>query len=115
MEKIYDFAKRHLTTLILMIVALIIINYMVKSFDPVLKTIILITGLECLALLLSGFALFVYTKIDFTQKLLDYDKNYKMNSVEVNAFARVIASVFLGVHILVGLVVFGIYLGSFLN
>ena len=61
-----------------------------------INTLLLIVLIECVALSLSGVALFVYSKIDFTQ-------NIKSNNIGL---------IFLGVHICIGLVVIGVYIAQ---
>lgn len=114
MDKFIDFTKRHSLTIMLLCISLLATYYMVENLDPIIRTMFIIVGLEALALLLSGMALYVYTAIDFTRRLSAGDDK-KFNSVEQHAFARVIAAVFIGVHLLVGVVTFGIYLGQFQN
>lgn len=60
------------------------------------NTILLIVLVESLALALSGIALFVYSRIDFTK-----------DRISTN-----IGLIFLGVHICIGLVVVGVYLAQ---
>ncbi len=62
-----------------------------------IKTLLLIAGIESLALALSGIAAYVYTQIDFTRHSLNSNLGY----------------IFLGVHICTGLVVLGVYIAQF--
>lgn len=62
-----------------------------------LKTLLLIIAVEALALGLSGIAVYVFTRIDFTQGIA----------------VRNLGFIFLGVHLCVGLVVLGVYLAQF--
>ena len=62
-----------------------------------IKTLLLIAGIESMALALSGIGAYVYTQIDFTRHSLNSNLGY----------------IFLGVHICTGLVVLGVYIAQF--
>ncbi len=64
---------------------------------PELRTLLIITIVECMSLALSGLSAFVYTNLDFT-------KMY---------FANALGFIFLGVHICIGLTILGVYLAQF--
>ena len=64
-----------------------------------IKTILLVIAIESISIALSGFALYVYTKIDFTD----------------GAFHNNPGIILLGVHICVGLSVLGVYIAQFSN
>jgi hypothetical protein len=63
---------------------------------------------ESLALALSGIALFAYTNIQFTKGII-YGADGMANSIEQHSIMRLFGSVFIGVHILVSILVLGIY------
>lgn len=69
---------------------------LVPSFAEI-RTLLLLVITECTALALSGAAQYVYTKIDFTAD------NAPLN----------LGMIFLGVHILTGLTILGVYLAQF--
>jgi len=77
-----------------------------------IQTFLFIVVLEAMALFLSGVALFVYTKIPFTKLIMEGDDK-KLNSTERYSIMMVLGHIFLGVHILVGLVVLGVYIAQF--
>lgn len=79
-----------------------------------LQTFLFIATLESMALALSGVALYVYTKIPFTKIIMEGDDS-KMNSVERHSVMVVLGYIFLGVHLLVGLTVLGVYIAQFAN
>lgn len=79
-----------------------------------IKTFLFILTVEAIALSLSGIALFTYTKIPFTKLIMEGDDK-KLNSVERHSVMVVLGYIFLGVHILVGLVVLGVYIAQFSN
>lgn len=108
LAKIWDWIKRNTVWLAIGLAGLILLKPAISEFNTILTCIIM----EMLALGLSGLALFVYTNIDFTKKL-SAGEDGKFNSVEQHAFAKVIGLIFLGVHILVGLVFFGTYFVQF--
>jgi hypothetical protein len=93
MNNILDFIKRHAVWLSLGALALIFLSPGIAE----LKTILLITAIEALAIALSGIALYVYTKIDFTKDTLTTNPGL----------------IFLGVHVCVGMIVLGVYLAQF--
>lgn len=93
MKKLLDFIKRNSLWLIAGGLALFFLNPTIAE----IKTIFLIISVESLALALSGIAVFVYTKIDFTKEL------------EGNNLGLI----FLGVNICVGLTVLGVYIAQF--
>lgn len=69
---------------------------LLKPAAAEINTILLVTLLECMALALSGLAVFAYTRIDFTR---DFSGN-------------TLGFIFLGVHIAVGLCVLGVYIAQ---
>ena len=113
MKTIIDFVIRHSIWIILGIIALLLLSNAFSLFQVIFNILLVAVASECVALGLSSVALFVYTKINFTA--LDYDKDGKYNSVETHAFARVIAAIFIGVHLLVAIIVLAMYQSSILN
>ena len=97
MNDIWDYIRRNLVWIALIIVGLIFIQ---PTFE-LLHKLALIAVLEGLALGLSGIALFVYTKVNYARKLIDNDEF--QSGAEKLAYAIITASIFMGVHILVGL------------
>jgi hypothetical protein len=95
MNKIIDFIKRHSLWLIAGALAIFFLDPSIAE----IKTLLLIISAEILAIALSGFAHFVYTKIDFTKD--DASMNLGM--------------IFLGVHSLVGLTILGVYIAQYCN
>jgi len=73
--------------------------YILKPKPAEIHTILLIVVVECIAVALSGLAVFAYTKIDFTHDEAKSNLGY----------------IFLGVHVCVGLVVLGVYIAQFAN
>lgn len=109
-KAIFKFIMRHAAWFVLGAVAVILL----KPGTAELQTFFFIICLEAMAIALSGLALFAYTKIDFTRLIMEGDDN-KMNSVERHSAMVVLGHIFLGVHILVGLVVLGVYIAQFAN
>jgi hypothetical protein len=95
MKNIIDFVKRNILWLIGGFLALIILEPELAE----IKTLLLIIISECLAIALSGLAQFVYTKIDFIRE---------------NAVSS-LGMIFIGVHILCGLTILGVYIAQFCN
>lgn len=93
-----NYITRHLTWVILILAGM----YFLQPTRELIGKFLIIVILEGIALALSNVALFVYTKIDFT-RTISYGENKLLDHVELNAFSRVIAAIFIGVHVLVGL------------
>ena len=100
---------------VLGLLSILILLKTFSLFSTLINLIVVVILIELLALALSGLALYIYTAVNFTKALLDYDKNGKYNSIETHAFARVVASVFIGVHILVGAIIIATYQSTVLN
>jgi hypothetical protein len=86
----YDLILRNSIWIILGSMALLVM----KPDIAEINTILLIILIESVALALSGIALFVYSRIDFTREMITSN----------------IGLIFLGVHICIGLVVVGVYI-----
>ena len=94
-ENALSFLKRNVLWVILLLYAI----YSMAFQQALLKTLYVILSFEALALGLSGLAQYVFTKIDFTADNSDNSKT--------------LGYIFLGVHILVGLVAMGTYIAQF--
>jgi len=103
-EKVLSFSLRNGILYLL----LGLIYYFLVPGTAEIKTVMFIVSIEVLAILLSGLAVYTYTNINFFRYLNEGDDG-KLNSVERHAVLEVIAKIFLGVHILVGLSIVGIY------
>lgn len=75
--------------------------FLQPTFELIHK-LLLIVVLEGIALGLSGIGLFVYTKISFTHELM-YGKDNELSKTEQLGASIVVGSIFVGVHLLVGL------------
>jgi hypothetical protein len=106
-EKIIDWIKRNG---IITVIGLLAIYFLIPGTAEI-NTVLSVIFYETLAISLSGIALYAYTKIDFTNKLLK-GEDEKLNSVEQHGLYRVIGNVFVGVHLLVGLIVLGVYIAN---
>lgn len=94
-QKAWNFLYRNALWVILLLFAI----YSMAFQTELVKTLYVILSFEALALGLSGLAQFVFTKIDFTADDSDNSKN--------------LGYIFLGVHLLVGLVAMGTYIAQF--
>lgn len=92
-EKATDFIKRNGAWLLLGFIAFLALG----PAEAALRTILLLILIEAVALALSGLAAYAYTKIDFTR----------------HQMWNTLGSIFLGVHICIGLVVMGVYFTQF--
>ena len=93
MNEIWNFAKRNCIWLLLGGLA----AWLLVPSLPEVKTLLLISVTEALAIALSGAANYAYTAIDFAN-----DANSTNSGL-----------IFLGVHVCIGLVVLGVYLAQF--
>lgn len=91
----WDFIKRHG---LLIVFGGCFLYYLAPKWEEV-RTILLLGVLECFAIFMSGFAQWAYTKIKFT----------KIEQTNTLGF------IFLGVHILIGLCIFGVYFVMFIT
>lgn len=107
-QKVWDFIKRHALWIALGVVAFFLLIPTLAE----LGTIYTVLLYEAIAIALSSIALYSYTNIKFTQTIIK-GEDKEMNSVEQHGYYSVIAAVFLGVHLLVGLIVFGTYFVQF--
>ncbi len=87
------FISRHISWILPTFIALVLL----KPSGAEFKTISLVILFECIAIALSGLAVFAYTRLNFVHK---------------EAYVC-IAHIFLGVHITVGLIVVGVYIAQF--
>ncbi|HRP01599.1 MAG TPA: hypothetical protein PLE30_03015 [Candidatus Kapabacteria bacterium] len=92
MKEVGNFLLRNAIWILLGLIAIFFLN----PANPEIKTILLITLIEALAIGLSAMAVFAYTKIDFIKEQ-----------------ANQLGYIFLGVHICVGFVVMGVYIAQF--
>jgi drug/metabolite transporter superfamily protein YnfA len=95
MKEIKDFLLRNAAWIILGIVAFFLLGPAIQE----LRTLFIISATESLAIALSGLAAFAYTKINFIQ----------------GRVYNALGNIFLAVHLLVGLVVLGVYIAQFTN
>jgi len=93
MIKILDYIKRNAAWLLPGLLALALLWPAMAE----IRTLLLIILIECLAVALSGLAVYAYTRIDFTRDHARQNLGF----------------VFLGVHICVGMIVLGVYLVQF--
>ncbi len=91
----WGFVTRNLFWIILVILAMYLIGATTSTLQVILATVLL----ECVAIGLSNFAQYVYTRLQFTKAESQH--------------SHVLGYIFLGVHILVGLIGFGAYFIQF--
>lgn len=108
LKSYYDFIKRHAAYFIAGIIAALLFGVA----DVELKTLFLCVVFESVALMLSGLALYSYTALNFTEELLK-GKDDKYNADERKTAIQFAGMIFIGVHFLVGAVVFGSYIVLF--
>lgn len=105
-----DFVMRHGLTIML----IVIVAWFLHPTIQEVRTLLMLIGLEALAIVLSGFALFAYTKIDYLDFLMRGEDN-EFQERERAAVLGLLGYIFLSVHILIGLSVLGVYIVQFAN
>lgn len=110
-SEITNFILRHLSWIIGVVLCLHLLNEVIPEITTFIVFILL---MENLAIGLSMMALFAYTRIKFTKRII-YGDDGVLNEREATAFQIVTAIVFLGVHILVATCTLIFYSGVFTN
>ena len=105
-----DFVMRHGLTIML----IVIVAWFLHPTIQEIRTLLMLIGLEALAIVLSGFALFAYTKIDYLDFLMR-GEDKELGERERAAVLGFLGYIFLSVHILIGLSVLGVYIVQFAN
>lgn len=95
---IWDFILRNLTWIAIIVVGLVLLQ---PTFE-LLNKLMVILVLEGMAMGLSGIALYVFTRVKFTQYVA-MGNDELMTEEERYALLKYAGYVFLGVHVLVGL------------
>ncbi len=90
-----DFLKRNG----LLLVLIFVLPFVIKIESPEVRAFLLAALVEIMAILLSGFSVYVFTRVKF----------------EETPNASNLGLIFLGVHICIGLVVLAVYLAQFWN
>ena len=100
------------------IIALCLI-YLIPTTD-IIRTIFFCVLFEGIALSLSGIAVHLFTNIRFLDKINSIKEvikgeDNKLSAYELQAYMKVISTIFLAVHLLVGLSVLSIYFIQIIN
>ena len=96
-----DFLKRNGVWLGIIIVFLVILwIYFGEVFWNFIMALTMSCIAEGVALALSNIAVYAYTHIPFTKRLI-MGEDGKMSSVEQHGFSQTLGSIFIGVHVLV--------------
>ena len=98
LTKIGDFLLRNAVWVVLIVLNI----YYIQPTKELIGKLLLIIVLEGIALGLSGLALYVYTSVEFTKKLMDGGDG-ELSKFEQLGASLVTAGVFIGVHLLVAL------------
>lgn len=104
----FDYLKRWGLWAIIGLLSIIILIKIFTLFNELLALLIITIVFELIALALSEFALFIFTSIKFTKSFIIAEK-------ERGAYARIIASIFIGVHLLVGIIILATYQSTIFN
>lgn len=94
-NQVWDFFKRNFLLVLLFVSSL----HLLKLESPEIRAFLLASFLECIAIAFSGVAVFVFTKVKFTEQ----------------PGTSNLGLIFLGVHISFGLSVLALYLAQFSN
>jgi hypothetical protein len=87
---------------------------LVKDYSTITQTLYNVVLSEMMAIMLSTLAVYAYTKIDFLT-IATVGEDGKISAYEQLGKSIILASIFLGVHLLVALVVFSIYFIQYSN
>lgn len=114
MDKIIiDYVKKNVLILIIMAIMTIFLALKFGQFFwQFTGTLAMAVMAEMVALLLSNFAVYVYTHISFT-KGISYGDDGQLDDIERTALSTVVGDIFKGVHFLVGLALIGVYIVTF--
>ena len=107
-QKILDYILRHSTYIVLIIVGL----YLLGFNEPLMKVLITITLIEGVALGLSALSVYAYTN-HHANEVMFKGKDSEWSVLERVGSLIFAGLVFLGVHILAGLIVFSTYMIQF--
>lgn len=98
LSDIVNFITRHSIWIIAILLGVIFLGQFIEIYNKVIIIVILLG----VALGWSNLAIYSFTKINFTKKIVAGDDN-EYSKLEQIAFAIIIAGILLGVHVLVGL------------
>jgi len=110
MYNIFNYIKTHWY----IILGFFVTFYFIKNFSAISQTLISICAIEFLALILSSLCIYVYSNLEVIQKEIEGD-DLELSKIEQLGKSLIIGMIFLGVHILVGIVTFGIYFVQYSN
>jgi hypothetical protein len=111
-ENTMSVALNHIIRNIIWIVLGILALIWIEPSYLEIRTILYVIFYEALALGLSGIGLYVYTKIRFTAVMLKGNDMYISKDERIGTY-RVIGDIVKSVHLLVGLIVLGVYIAQF--
>lgn len=99
-KSVLDFIARNIVLLVLLFLAVYALG---RHADVSMKTGLQVVFFEVIALLLSGIGAYVYTSFQFRKEM-------RSNEDDNRFFAAILlAAIFIGVHVCVGLCVLGIH------
>ncbi len=98
LHEIVNFITRHAVWITAILTGLAVLGPFIEIYNKVIIIVILLG----VALGWSNFAVFSFTKIDFTKKIMSGDDG-EYSKFEQIASAIIVSGILLGVHILVGL------------
>jgi len=108
--KILDFILRNGLLILVGILSLYMITPLITEY----RTLGLIITFEVLAVILSSLAIYAFTNINWLKDIRKGEDGQE-SILDLLGNKIVIAFIFSSVHILVGLVVFGVYIAQFTN
>lgn len=105
--------KRYVMLSLISLIGILVLYLGFKdSFINFIATLIMCFVVESFAIALSEFALFAYTKVPFT-KLLIEGENQSIQAYERGWVLRLAGQIFVGVHILLSVIIAGVYFVQF--
>lgn len=117
---IKDFIFRNIAWIFVAILGLLFLGIVLPVVQSILQavgTLLVAVFAEAVAIALSSFAAYAYTEIKFTKEsyTLTSKDNPNYDPIVRAAKIKVLGYIVLSVHLLVGLTIFGVYLGMFYN
>ncbi len=107
-KDISTWVVQNLTWIVIATIALIFLQPLIEEQ----RTIVYVLFFESLAIGLSLLNVWLISKFAFIQAIV-YGTDSKLSSTEQHSFVKMIGNVWIAVHLLVGIVVLGIYIAQF--
>jgi ABC-type nickel/cobalt efflux system permease component RcnA len=112
-SKLFNFITRHLVWVLLIAFgAIFLMIYYKQFFWQYIAVLQMCAIAEGMALALSSLATWAFTSIPFAKKLAE-GEDKKISDTERIGLLAVVAAIFVGVHIMIGIIIGGLYIAQF--